>query len=255
MTLLNAEGIEAAIGGQVVCRDLNLSLEPGGVWSILGRNGIGKTTLLLTLAGLRPLKRGHIRLGRDSLDQLSRRSRAQEIGLLFQNPEIQFPTTVNETVMNGRHPWIQRWRDSSEHDQSIVERELNRVGLQDFGSRDLSSLSGGERRRVELAALAAQETELVFMDEPVNHLDLHFQTQLLKEFLAECRAKARAVVMVMHDVNLATRFSDHLLLLYGEGETRQGPVELIANEENLSRLYQHQLHRYQVGDTYFFYPA
>ena len=89
MTLLNAEGIEAAIGGQFVCRDLNLTLEPGRVWSILGRNGIGKTTLLLTLAGLRPLNRGHIRLGRDSLDQLSRRSRAQKIGLLFQNPEIQ----------------------------------------------------------------------------------------------------------------------------------------------------------------------
>ena len=62
-------------------------------------------------------------------------------------------------------------------------------------------------------------------------------------------------IQSMHDVNLATRFSDHLLLLYGEGETRQGPVELIANEENLSRLYQHQLHRYQVGDTYVFYPA
>ena len=108
---------------------------------------------------------------------------------------------------------------------------------------------------MDLAALATQQTELVFMDEPVNHLDLHFQTQLMKEFLADCRTKKRAVVMVMHDVNLATRFSDHLLLLFGNGETRQGPVDLIASEENLSRLYQHKLHRYPAGDEFVFYPA
>ena len=255
MTLLNAEGIEAGVGNLIACRDLDLSLEPGTVWSILGRNGIGKTTLLLTLAGLRPLKSGQIRIGSERLDQLTRRARAQKIGLLFQNPEIQFPTTVKETVMSGRHPWIERWQDSNENDQSIVDQELARVGLQGFDRRNLSSLSGGERRRVDLAALATQQTELVFMDEPVNHLDLHFQTQLMKEFLADCRTKKRAVVMVMHDVNLATRFSDHLLLLFGNGETRQGPVDLIASEENLSRLYQHKLHRYPAGDEFVFYPA
>ena len=108
---------------------------------------------------------------------------------------------------------------------------------------------------MELAALAAQQTELVFMDEPVNHLDLHFQTELLKQFLANCRSKKRAVVMVMHDVNLATRFSDHLLLLFGNGETCQGSVDMIANEENLSRLYQHPLRRYPADGAYFFYPS
>ena len=255
MTLLSADGIEASIGNVVACRDLDLSLKPGTVWSILGRNGVGKTTLLLTLAGLRPLTAGQIRVGRDPLNQLTRRARAQKIGLLFQNPDIHFPVTVNETVMNGRHPWIEKWRDSSEEDQSIVDRELGRVGLAGFGRRNLSSLSGGERRRVELAALAAQQTELVFMDEPVNHLDLHFQTELLKQFLANYRSKKRAVVMVMHDVNLATRFSDHLLLLFGNGETCQGSVDMIANEENLSRLYQHPLRRYPADGAYFFYPS
>ncbi|HCK75568.1 MAG TPA: ABC transporter [Gammaproteobacteria bacterium] len=255
MTLLHADRIEAGVGNVAACRDLELSLEAGTVWSILGRNGIGKTTLLLTLAGLKPLKGGQICLDGRSLDQLSRRARARKIGLLFQHPEIQFPTTVGETVMSGRHPWIERWRDSSERDQLIVDQELERVGLQGFGNRSLSSLSGGERRRVELAALAAQQTEMVFMDEPVNHLDLHFQTHLMKDFLADCRAKGRAVMMVMHDVNLAVRFSDHLLLLFGDGETTQGPVDLIASEENLSRLYQHQLHRYPAGNEFFFYPA
>ena len=108
MTLLSADGIEASIGNVVACRDLDLSLKPGTVWSILGRNGVGKTTLLLTLAGLRPLTAGQIRVGSDPLNQLTRRARAQKIGLLFQNPDIQFPVTVNETVMNGRHPWIEK---------------------------------------------------------------------------------------------------------------------------------------------------
>jgi|TARA_B100000959_G_scaffold210665_1_gene221292 iron complex transport system ATP-binding protein len=254
VSALRTEGLEAGVGKVTACRDLNLVVKPGEVWSVLGRNGVGKSTLLLTLAGLKPLRGGQIQVEGTALGDLSRRQRARRLSILFQNPDVIFPTTVFEAVMTGRHPWISGWKGTSANDTLLVREQLTRMGLAGFEARALPTLSGGERRRVDLAALAVQQTTVVLMDEPVNHLDLHYQVQLLQTLLEDWRQAGQAVIMVMHDINLAMRFSDRLLLLYGDGETCQGLVADVATEENLSRLYQHALHRYPAGGHSFFWP-
>ncbi len=254
MSLLRATGIEAGIGSVTACRNLNLTLNPGEIWSVLGRNGIGKTTLLLTLAGLRPLHAGEIELGGESLARLSRRERAQRLGILFQHPEALFSTRVIDAVMTGRHPWVSGWRGTSREDEEIVHEHLRRVGLEDFCERMVTTLSGGERRRMEIAALGAQQTPVVLLDEPVNHLDLHYQIDLMGTMLEEWQRKGYAVMMVMHDLNLALRFSNHLLLLFGDGETCQGEVNSVATESNLTRLLGHPLRQIPAGKDTIFWP-
>ena len=121
-------------------------------------------------------------------------------------------------------------------------------------NRELSSLSGGERRRVDLASLVLQSTPVVLLDEPANHLDLYYQVDVIGELIHSWRDTGGIVIMVMHDVNLAMRFSDHLLLLFEHGETYHGNAVELATEENLSRLYGHQLRRYPANGQHFFLP-
>ena len=254
MSLLSATGIEAGVGNVTACRGLDLTLKPGEIWSVLGQNGVGKTTLLLTLAGLRPLRAGRIELDGTSLERLSRKERARKMGILFQHFETLFSTRVVDAVMTGRHPWVSGWRGTSQHDEKMVQEQLDRVGLEGFGQRMVTTLSGGERRRMEIAALGAQQTKVVLLDEPVNHLDLHYQVHLMRIMLEEWQRKGCAVMMVMHDINLALRFSTRLLMLFGDGETCQGDVASVATESNLTRLFGHPLQRIVVGKETLFWP-
>ena len=121
--------------------------------------------------------------------------------------------------------------------------------------RELDTLSGGERRRVDLAALLLQDTKVMLLDEPVNHLDLHYQVELLGGLIRKWRDLGRIVIMVMHDINLALRFSDHLLLLFGEGECLYGDAHELATEDNFGQLYGYPLRRYPADGQYFFLPA
>ena len=255
MTTLNAKSIKVGIGATLACDNLNLSLRPGEIWSILGPNGVGKSTLLHSLAGLRALQCGYIEMNDINLDQLSRREKSQKIGILFQDINIQFPMTVEEVVMSSRYPWISPWGKSSQLDNEIVDEQLHHVGLSHFRHRNIQSLSGGERRRAELAGIAAQETDVIFLDEPVAHLDLNYQITLMYKMLTRWRKLGRTVIMVMHDINLAMRFSDKMLLLFGDGKTCQGSIKDVANQENFSRLYDYPLERYTSNKVDLFWPV
>jgi len=117
--------------------------------------------------------------------------------------------------MTGRHPWVSGWQGPSRQDEEIVQEQLCRVGLECFSERMVTTLSGGERRRMEIAALGAQQTPVVLLDEPVNHLDLHYQVDLMGVMLKEWQRRGCAVMMVMHDLNLALRFSNRCFLVTG----------------------------------------
>lgn len=255
MTMIKTVDLTIEIGHVTACQNLSLSFHSGQVWSMLGRNGVGKTTLLQTIAGLRPPTTGTILLGDRPLNLIPRRKRAQQVGILFQEQDPTFPATVLETVLTGRHPWLSPFGGEAESDFQMALRELQRMGLGNMVHRQLSSLSGGERRRVDLAAMVLQQTQVVLLDEPVNHLDLRYQVELLGELILEWKEDGDIVIMVMHDVNLALRFSDHLLLLFGEGKSLHGKASELATEENFSRLYEHPLRRYPANGKHFFLPA
>lgn len=242
MSLLTTTALHVTIGSTIVCRDLELTIDSGERWCVLGRNGTGKTTLLHTLAGLRSPASGDISLNNRPLTEIPRRSVAQHIGLLFQDNTDTFPATVLETVLTGRHPWLGPLQWESDRDLAIARRALQAVGLHDMEPRLVNTLSGGERRRTAIACLLTQEPQLLLLDEPTNHLDIHHQIRMLDLLQQHVAQAARAQLLVMHDLNLAVRYCNRFLLLFGNGETVQGKAAAALTQENLERLYQHPLH-------------
>ncbi|MDX2455946.1 MAG: ABC transporter ATP-binding protein [Gammaproteobacteria bacterium] len=241
MSLLATHALHITIGTTTVCRELELTINSGERWCVLGRNGTGKTTLLHTLAGLRPPTSGGLSLNNRPLAQTSRKSVAQQIGLLFQDHTDTFPATVLETVLTGRHPWLGPLQWESDRDLAVARQALQAVGLQCMEQRLVNTLSGGERRRTGIACLLTQDPQLLLLDEPTNHLDIHHQIRMLDLLQEHVTHADKALLLIMHDLNLAVRYCNRFLLLFGNGETIQGTAAAILTQANLERLYQHPL--------------
>jgi len=239
--LMQTQLLQVTIAGKTICQALDLNIGRSQCWGILGSNGAGKTTLLHTLAGLRPATSGTILLDGKPLDTLTRRAVAQRIGMLFQDAHDAFPDTVLNTVLIGRHPHLKTWGFESAEDIALAQNALAATGLQGLEKRLISTLSGGERRRVALATVLAQDPALYLLDEPVNHLDLHQQIAVLELLKTRVRADGKAMMMSVHDVNLAARYCDHVLLLFGDGTLVQGLTSEVLNQAGLERLYQHPI--------------
>jgi iron complex transport system ATP-binding protein len=234
--LLSVHELAVAIGSLTLCQGLSFEVSAGECWVILGRNGAGKTTLLHTLAGLRAPVRGAITFDGTPLASMSRRALARERALLPQDSSDIFPATVLETVLTGRHPHLSRWAAESQDDVRLARDALAAVGIAGADRRDVRSLSGGERRRVAVAALLAQAPRLYLLDEPSSHLDLRYQIALLDLVVRLARERDGALLMVLHDVNLAARYADRVLLLDGDA-TRTGPADALLDAAVLSALY------------------
>ena len=234
---LAAVGLTVRAGARELVRELNARFSPGEVVAILGRNGSGKTLTLHTLAGLRPPNAGEVRLDGTPLDEFTRRAVALRLGLLPQDLEDVFVTTAIETVLIGRHPHLRLWRWETAEDERLARAALAAVDLQDFAARGTDTLSGGEQRRLAVAALLAQEPGIFLLDEPTNHLDPHHQLAVLGLFrrLAD---RGRTVVTTLHDPTLAARFADRALLVFGDGRWALGPVGSALTETSLSELYE-----------------
>jgi iron complex transport system ATP-binding protein len=224
------------VAGRALVRDLELAISSSTVTAILGRNGAGKTLTLHTLAGLRAPTRGTVTIDGQPLANWPRRALARKLGLLTQTTEDPFPATVLDSVLVGRHPHIDFWRWESDADRAIARAALSAVALVDLAEREVDTLSGGERRRAAVAALLAQDPDVMLLDEPINHLDPHHQLDVLK--LLRDRARAgRTVVMSLHDAGLAARFSDWALLLFGDGEWLSGPTNEVLTPQTMTKLY------------------
>ncbi len=235
--LLKTCQVEIRIDNNVFAHALNLAVEPGQCWCILGRNGAGKTTLLHTLAGLRAPASGQVQLEGKPIRTLARKTIAQRLGVLFQNQEDHFPATVMETVLQGRHPHLRGWQWESEADRVIASDALVQVDLDGFAERDVQTLSGGERQRVAIASLLAQQPRLLLLDEPTNHLDLRHRIQILQQLRDHGRKNRAAIIMVLHDINLAARFCDHAILMRGQTQIQLGESRDILRTDTLEDTF------------------
>jgi iron complex transport system ATP-binding protein len=236
MPILAARALEVEIAGIRVCTALDFTVEAGQCWAILGRNGAGKTTLLATLAGLRAASAGIIEIVGRALPSFTPRELARVRALLPQDDSDPFPATALETALVGRHPHLGRWQWEGAEDLRIARETLAAVDMADAETRDVRTLSGGERRRVTLAAVLAQEPRIFLLDEPSSHLDLAHQVAVLDRLTQLARSQSRAVIIALHDVNLAVRYCDHVLLL-DRGTASAGPAEELLTSERLSALY------------------
>lgn len=230
--------------GRVLVRDLALAARPGDVIAVLGPNGVGKTLTLHTLAGLRAARCGTVRIGGRDLRHVGQRERALRVGLLLQNHEDSFPTTVLETALIGRHARLGLWQWETAKDHALARRALHDMDLNGREERLCATLSGGERRRLGVATLLVQDPDVFLLDEPLNHLDPRHQFAVLAVLRKLARA-GKSVIASLHDPVLAAQHFDLALLLHGDGRWRLGPVAELLNAENLSQLYGVPFERYR----------
>jgi len=250
--LLEARNMDVDIGARQLCKELDITVRAGECWGVLGANGCGKTTLLHTLAGLRPHDAGEILLTRQPIDTMGRRNVARLLGLLLQDSFDAFPATVMESALCGRHPYLGNWQQESPEDRILAERAIQKLALSGLEMRQVDTLSGGERRRLAIATLLTQDPEVMLLDEPTNHLDLKHQVEVL-QLLRDMSRKGKAVVMVLHDINQAAHYCDRLLMIFNNGEWEAGESDKLLTEKRLSRLYGTPIKQFRGPDRVYFF--
>jgi iron complex transport system ATP-binding protein len=233
---LSARSLRVSVGSRSLVSDLTLEFAPGEFVAVLGRNGSGKTLTLHTLAGLRETAEGEVLLAGRPLRELARSAIARHVGVLTQDSEEGFATTALESVLLGRYPHLKLLQWEGPSDRRIAHDALTRVDMAELALRSTETLSGGERRRVAIAAVLAQEPQVFLLDEPTNHLDPHHQLAVLSLFRELTRA-GRTVIATLHDPTLAARFADRALLLFGDGRWQSGPAAEVLTTERLGELY------------------
>ncbi len=242
MSCLSINNLSLKIADRTLCESLSFEIQTGQNWGILGKNGAGKTTLLHTLAGIPSSStiinpQASIELNNVPIQQIKCRALAQQLGILLQDFQDVFPSSVLDTALIGRHPHLKAWQWPDADDFNLVRTLLAQMGLADYEQRNTASLSGGERRRLGLVTLLAQQTDILLLDEPVNHLDIAHQHQLLNYLTTSPFRQQHAIAMVMHDVNLAKQYCDHILLIYDNGKTQAGKTEEVLTAKNLTEVY------------------
>ncbi|QUS37043.1 ABC transporter ATP-binding protein [Falsirhodobacter algicola] len=223
--------------GRPVLRDLDLEIPMGRVTAILGPNGCGKSTLLRALARLIRPSAGEVLLDGQDIRRMDTRALARRLAILPQGPVAPEGILVRDLVRRGRIPWrglLSPWRPE---DARACEAALAAVGMTALADRPLDELSGGQRQRAWIALVLAQAPEMLLLDEPTTFLDLVHQLEVLSLLRRRNREGGLTVVSVLHDMNLAARFSDHLVLLGPEGLVAAGPPEAVITPETLRQAF------------------
>lgn len=252
--MLRCEGLNLAVPGRVLCRDLTFAVAAGQVWAVLGRNGSGKTTLIHALGGLGGRERGTILLHGRPLESIDSRERAREVGVLLQHEDAGFWGEVFEYVLLGRFPHARGWCGPRATDEKAARAALAEAGLADFAWRGYATLSGGERQRARIAQILAQAPRLYLLDEPLQHLDLRHQAATLRLFQRLAQERGAAVMMVLHDTLWPARFCTHAVLLHDDGTACAGPLRELFERATLERLYGCDLLELGCGADRYFLP-
>lgn len=238
MAILNTHNLTLGFGNRTFVKNLSMQFEPGQIWGIFGPNGAGKTTLLHTLAGLHCANTGNVSLDEKSIHQIKSKDRAKKIGVLLQDTDFPFPSTVLEAAMIGRFPYQRHWFYDHKDDQDAVMEALKKVTLHEFIDRDVQTLSGGEKRRLALATLLAQDPDIFLLDEPTNHLDIEQQLQLFEIIKRQAREFNKTIIMILHDLPFIQRFCEHLIVFdylpkFSFGKTMEMLSQLKQHKPNL----------------------
>jgi len=235
---LESQSLFGGYGTESIVQDISFALEAGEWLSILGANGCGKSTLLRLLSRILPPQRGAIFLDGKAIHTQPTQAIAQTLALLPQQQTIPPGLTVWQLVSLGRMPHQPWWRwDLDASDRQQVALALASTGLTSYSDRPVEQLSGGERQRAFLALALAQSPQVLLLDEPTTYLDLHYQLELLELLKHLNQQKGIAIITVLHDVNLAARFSDRLALLK-DGQLRYlGTPDTVLTPTTLAEIF------------------
>ncbi len=239
---ISLEQVSFAYEQESVIKEITLGFSPGKFYSILGPNGCGKTTLLDLLIGHLTPDSGGVLLRGKSLSQWSRKEIARTIALVSQNYNINFPFTVEEVVMMGRHPWISRFSQPRKEDWQRVNTVMARTDTMAFRSRQITALSGGERQRCVFARAICQDTPILFLDEAFSNMDINHTLRLLNLVKEEVKERNRTVISVFHDINLAAVWSDHLIFMKQGRVAASGATTEVMDAAIIEEVFQVKSH-------------
>lgn len=234
---LRFEQVSAAAGGHTLLTGIDFTVSPGEVVGLIGRNGVGKTTLMrIASAAIRPAA-GRVTLTGEDVAKLSRRVLARQLALVPQDLHVPFPFRVGELVLMGRAPHHSLIGLESDHDAELALAALGRLGIQHLADREITTLSGGERQLVLFARALVQDPAVLLLDEPTAFLDLKHRVDVLREVRAFARS-GRSALVVSHDLTLAARTCDRVVLLGEGGIVAHGPPAEVLTTEPLRRAFE-----------------
>ena len=235
--MLKIENLSVDYGSRRVLHEISLSVQSGEILALIGPNGAGKSTLIRAVSGVIPARGGQIRTNGDTFSALTPIQRARYLAVVPQAISLPPAFTVWETVLMGRTPHLGFLGQTSRADEALARRALERVHADELSERRVGELSGGERQRILLARALCQSTPILLLDEPTAHLDLQYQVSLLDLVRKLVREDNLAVLIALHDLNLAARYADSVALMVAGRITALGSPREVLTPDLISHAY------------------
>lgn len=235
--MIDIRNIRVAYDKKIIIEDLTLSVKPNAITAILGPNGCGKSTLLGAISGNHKVLKGQIAIKNKALAKYKAKALAKIMAVLPQDLPIPTEYSVRELISHGRYPYVPFGRRLSAQDQAVIDRAVEKTGMAGLQCRKLGALSGGERQRAFIGMTLAQEPEILLLDEPTTHLDIAHQIEILNLIRSICDKQSVTVLMVLHDINLAMRYADNVILMKDGKLIDEGSTDEVLNEKHIEEVY------------------
>jgi len=233
--MIEAKTLSKRYNDRLVVQDVSLQIPRGGVTAIIGPNGAGKSTLLSMISRLTPMSAGSVEIDGMDVTRTSGSELAKRLSILRQHNQTSLRLSVRDLVAFGRFPHS-GGRLNAE-DQRHIDEALDYLSLNEFQHRHLDELSGGQRQRAYVAMVMCQDTDYVLLDEPLNNIDMRFAVDMMQLLRRAADEKGKTVVVVLHDINFASCYSDHIIAMRGGRLAWQGTPDEVMRDEILSELY------------------
>lgn len=237
MSIINIKGIQTGYESKIIIEELSLTIERESITTIIGENGCGKSTLLKTIGRILKPTKGEITVNNMNIHTTSTKEIAKIIGMLPQSPSAPSGLSVGEIVEYGRFPHKKSNGKLDKEDHEIIDWALTKTNLIQFKDRNIQALSGGQRQRVWIAMVLAQKTDVILLDEPTTYLDMAYQLEVLQLVKELNRQQKITVIMVLHDINHASRFSDELVMLRNGAIIAQGTPQETMTADTLRKVF------------------
>lgn len=237
MYALEVKNLKFGYTEDLTLKDISFKIKKGKFISIIGPNGSGKSTLLKNLNRIYTPNKGKVILESVDINRIKTKELAKKIALVPQNTTIDYEFTVEEIVLMGRHPYKKRFQMEDNNDYEIVKEALELTNTFHLKDRIITEISGGERQRVIIAKALAQNPSIILLDEPTSHLDINHQIEILNLLRKLNKEKGTTIVLVIHDINLASRYSDEVIMLNEGKIVGIGSPEDVITKGNIEFAY------------------
>lgn len=252
--MVECKNLSVGYGEEIVLHDVNLHFEAGKIYALVGTNGCGKSTLLRTIAGLQDKVSGEVLYDGTSADSISPRERAKKVAFLAQSRSVP-NITVAKMVLHGRFPYLSYPRKYAHEDRLIARQAMQTIGIEELSDNMVQKLSGGQRQKVYIAMVLAQDTDVILLDEPSTYLDIQHQFELVS-IMSRLAQQGKTIVVVLHNLNMALKYADEVVVLEkGEVVCAQSP-EGVFNTNVLDRVFFIEMKKIETefGTQYYSVP-